>query len=449
MQKPLCFVLMPFGEKKDEAGRLIDFDAVYRDLIVPAIAAAGLEPLRADEELIGGIIHKPMFERLLLCDYAVADLTTANANVFYELGVRHAARPWSTLPIFARESRLPFDVAYLRAVSYRLGADGRLTDVVASVAALTKRLVAAKDPATDSPLYTFDLIARQPTIAHEKTDIFRDRVRYAAGIKERLATARAIGVDAIREIEATLGDLRDVEVGVVIDLFLSYRAVKGWPEMIALVERMSQPVAATTMVQEQLALALNRAGFGDRAERLLLDLIDRQGPSSETYGILGRVYKDRWEAAKTGDPHLAKGLLDRAITAYLKGFEADWRDAYPGVNAVTLMELKEPPDPRQSQLLPVVTYAVVRKIASGKSDYWDHATLLELAVLAGDTAKAEESLAATVAAIREVWEPETTNRNLRLIRERREQRGEKAGWIEEIEQTLLRTQNIKPKGVAS
>ena len=38
MADPLCFVLMPFGRKPDAAGRLVDFDAVYRELIAPAIA---------------------------------------------------------------------------------------------------------------------------------------------------------------------------------------------------------------------------------------------------------------------------------------------------------------------------------------------------------------------------------------------------------------------------
>ncbi len=89
MNRPLCFVLMPFGSKPDGTGQMVDFDAVYRDLIAPAIGDAGMEPLRADEEMAGGIIHKPMYERLILCEYAVADLTTANANVFYELGLRY------------------------------------------------------------------------------------------------------------------------------------------------------------------------------------------------------------------------------------------------------------------------------------------------------------------------------------------------------------------------
>src|SRR6266576_7349223 len=160
--------------------------------------------------------------------------------------------------------------------------------------------------------------------------------------------------------------------------------------MVALVQKMSAPLAATVMVQEQLALALNRAGRGEGAERILLDLIERRGPSSETCGILGRIYKDRWEAAmKSGDTLLARGLLERAIAAYLRGFEADWRDAYPGINAVTLMELREPPDPRREKLFPVVSYAVERRIAAGKPDYWDYATRVELAVLANDEQAAE------------------------------------------------------------
>ena len=63
--RELCFVAMPFGTKNDAAGPVV-FDAVYKQIIAPAIEAAGLESLRADEEMSGGIIHKPMFERLIL-----------------------------------------------------------------------------------------------------------------------------------------------------------------------------------------------------------------------------------------------------------------------------------------------------------------------------------------------------------------------------------------------
>jgi tetratricopeptide (TPR) repeat protein len=437
--KPFCFVLMPFGKKPESAGLIIDFDTVYKDLIAPAITDAGLHPIRADEELTGGIIHKPMFERLMLCEYAVADLTTANANVFYELGVRHAVRPWSTVLLFAEGSRLPFDVAYLRAIPYQLSSDGKPTDIDSVKASLTQRLVDAKNAATDSPLYTFDLIRGIPIIDHAKTDIFREQVQYSMNMKQKLSEARGKGLPELKQIEQELDDFSNVEGGVVIDLFLSYRAVKAWQEMIDLVKKMPPPLASTVMVQEQLALALNRAGKGEDAERVLLDLISKRGPSSETYGILGRVYKDRWEAVlKQGENILARGLLDKAIDAYLKGFEADWRDAYPGINVVTLMELKDPPDLRKEQIIPVVRYAVERKIASGKPDYWDYATLLELAVLGKDEEKAVKALCDALAAVREIWEPETTARNLRLIHETRERRGQNVAWEKEIEDELMR-----------
>lgn len=53
--RPLCFVLMPFGTRPAPGGGILDFEALYRELIAPGIQAAGLEPIRAE-----GIIHKPM-----------------------------------------------------------------------------------------------------------------------------------------------------------------------------------------------------------------------------------------------------------------------------------------------------------------------------------------------------------------------------------------------------
>src|SRR5918995_63982 len=144
VNRPICFALMPFGQKRDITGTLINFDSIYKALIAPSIEEAGLQPLRADEEVAGGIIHKPMFERLILCEYAVADLTTANANVFYELGVRHAVRPWSTVLLFAEQSRLPFDVAPLRAVSYRLCPGGTPADIENTRVVVEERLQEAR-----------------------------------------------------------------------------------------------------------------------------------------------------------------------------------------------------------------------------------------------------------------------------------------------------------------
>jgi hypothetical protein len=85
-----------------------------------------------------------------------------------------------------------------------------------------------------------------------------------------------------------------------------------------------------------------------------------------------------------------------------------------------------------------VRYSVERRIAGTKPDYWDWATLVELAVLAKDEAAARSAVGQALAAVREPWEPETTMRNLRLIREARARRGEAVPWVDAIEAALQR-----------
>jgi tetratricopeptide (TPR) repeat protein len=428
MAGPLCFVLMPFGDKTDAAGKIIKFDTVYNDVIKPAIEAAGMTPIRADEELTRGIIHKPMYERLILCDFAVADLTTANANVFYELGVRHAVRPGATVLMFVKEGRLPFDVAGLRALPYDVDANGQPANPADARDALLKQLTRMREKRDDdSPI--FELLKPFPSlIEHLKTNTMQD-IEDVTRQETELRAAKT--ADELKAFQANLGALDGIEAGVLVKLFLAYRDKKAWQEMVDLFHAMPPPLQRTVMVREQLGLALNRAGRSDEAEHELKTLIAERGGSSETYGILGRVYKDRWQ--KATNKFAAKGELDRAIDAYRMGFEADWRDAYPGVNAVTLMEVRNPPDPRRHEILPIVRYAASRRIAAGTPDYWDYATLLELAVLGKDENEATKNLAAALPVVRATWEPETTLNNLRMITAARQERNEEEPpWISDV-----------------
>jgi tetratricopeptide (TPR) repeat protein len=440
-QLPLCFVLMPFGEKTDASGVKINFDDIYEKLIRPAIRLTGLEPIRADEEKAGGMIQKAMFERLILCEYAIADLSTANANVFYELGVRHAVRPYKTILIFNSKMEIPFDLKNLRALPYQLDENGCLADKQGDFENLKKELDQIKaDTYVDSPLFQlFKDELKTQELDSRKTEIFREQVLYSQRVKKKLNDARKKGKEEVAALEEELGEISDIESGILIDLLLSYRATKAWDEMIRLVENIPEPLAERVMIQEQLAFALNRNGQVDRAKEVLLQVLEKNGPSSETYGILGRIYKDQWQQAhEEGSSFLSGRYLEEAIETYVKGFEADWRDHYPGVNAVTMMEMKDPPDERQTKLLPVVTYAVEQKIKRGNPDYWDYATLLELAVLSNNKEEVGKWLGKALTKIREIWEPETTARNLGLIREARERRKEDAAWIKEVENELLK-----------
>lgn len=437
--KPYCFVLMPFGSKEDENANVIQFDKVYEQIFKPAIVNAGLEPIRADEESIQGIIHKPMFERLMLCEYALADLTAANPNVFYELGVRHGIRPYSTVLTCAKGRRLPFDVSPLRTLSYEIDEKGVPINEEINVNEVYEKILECKEPTDDSPVYQLVENMPRPEINRLKTDVFRDSVDYTKRIKEKLKEARKYTSTEVKQVENELSNIKDQDPAVLVDLLLSYRALKDWGNVVRLIDNCFPPMLkSSAMVKEQKGLALNRMGQRNKALDILNQLIEEKGENSETNGILGRVYKDLWgDAKKEGKDKKAKGYLNWAIDKYLKGFESDWRDAYPGINAVTLMEIRDPSDNKLKELLPVVYYSVKRRLESKATDYWDYATMVELNVLKRDYEEARKELQNALIYIREDWEPETTANNLKFIRNSREEKGEDTKEIDNIITELM------------
>ena len=157
---------------------------------------------------------------------------------------------------------------------------------------------------------------------------------------------------------------------------------------------------------------------------MLKAVIDEYGPSSETNGLLGRVYKDRWEGQEEGNGTLpARGFLKHAVESYPPDSrpigatpsrrQCGHADGTHGQAAV-----------EQEEILPVVRYAASQKVKRS-ADYWDYATLLELAVLGRDMDGAIEHLGDALAKVVEGWQLSTTERNLRLIRETRAARGER------------------------
>lgn len=440
--QPLCFVLMPFGTKEDATLGKVHFDEIYDQVIGPAIADAEMQCVRADEEWVGGIIHKPMFERLLLCEYAVADLSMANPNVYYELGIRHATRPWSTVLLFSDDFTLPFDVEPLRAVPYRLvGGRPDPHHAADDRGALTERLLHAKSRATDSPLFQLLTDLTPPDTSLLGAELFRERVEVVTALQNRLVTARrSADLDAMRAVRADLGNLADTESGLLIDLLHSYRAVGAHRDVVDLVDAMPAVLRRTPLVREHHAFALNRLGRRDDAEDILKRLIDEHGAGSEACGLLGRVYKDQWEEVlREGRTRPAAVLLDKAIDAYLAGFAADWRDHYPGINAVQLMHLRDPADERIGEVLPVVRYSARQKALRHRADFWDHATLLELAVIGENEDDAWTAVTHAIYARPAPWQARSTLDTLVRLRRARERSGNPfPDWLHQIEAELAR-----------
>ncbi|HEV2955218.1 MAG TPA: hypothetical protein VGX95_03795 [Xanthobacteraceae bacterium] len=117
-----CFVIMPFGQKRDilpdGQKQDIDFDRIYAELIKPVAESLAVECTRSDEVSKSGLIHKDMIERILGSDVVVVDITTLNANVFYELGVRHTARPTGTVLVRMAHKPIPFNIGGMRVAEY-------------------------------------------------------------------------------------------------------------------------------------------------------------------------------------------------------------------------------------------------------------------------------------------------------------------------------------------
>ncbi len=153
-----CFVVMGFGVKTDYAtGRKLDLNKSYRLLIKPVVEERGMECIRADEIRHSGSIDLPMYKELLKADVVVADLSTANVNAFYELGVRHALRPYTTVVISEDKLAYPFDLNHIKITSYtHLGDAIDFDEVERFRKELGKTLDAVlQAEAFDSPVYTY------------------------------------------------------------------------------------------------------------------------------------------------------------------------------------------------------------------------------------------------------------------------------------------------------
>lgn len=103
-----CFVMMPFGEW---------MDVYYKDVYVPAIKEAGMEPVRADELFTTGSVIEQIWEQISGSKVLLADLSGKNANVFYELGLAHAAKK-PVIFTAASLDDIPFDLRHLRIAIY-------------------------------------------------------------------------------------------------------------------------------------------------------------------------------------------------------------------------------------------------------------------------------------------------------------------------------------------
>jgi hypothetical protein len=337
---PSCFVIMGFGKKTDFAtGRTLDLDKTYKNIIKPAITAAGYDCVRADEVQHSGMIDVPMYDMLFAADLVVADLSTSNLNAIFELGVRHALKPRATIIIAEDQFKQPFDINHIVIRPYvHLGIDIGFDEVMRMRQDLQTLAAALKtNRAVDSPVYTVLGDLQQPT-------------RNAAAISATVVAAtqiRASDKDTFAakfEIAREAKNAGDFDLAKKILRQIYDDQTKPGPD--------GKVHSARPRVTQELALATYKAGekaaetagpdIALAAYTEAVGLLQQLGPETttdpETLGLWSAIHKRRAELPGRSEVE-KRADLDIAINAAERGFLLR-QDYYNGSNLAYLLNLR-------------------------------------------------------------------------------------------------------------
>lgn len=394
-----CYVSIPFGVKPDTTGRALDFGRLYAEVISPAVSELGLRCLRGDDLSPAAVIQKSIFSLVLGSEVMIVDISSPNPDVMYELGARHTARRNVTILIMAAGNRIPFDMSYTRVLMYEPGGDGVLAGQAAESfrAALVATLRSSLGGiVNDSPLYEFfpELRVELPGgLAPEAGRRAYPKIR--KGNFKQTTSSRRGGEPAAqqqqqqaREAEKAVMETPNVDPFAYVDVLKNYRDLSAWDDLVRFADELPPEVSGAPEVLQLLALALNRRGASgdqDRAIFIMEKLVADTGGGAESYGILGRIYKDRYEACKQSrDDAGAAENLEAAIRAYQEGFKKQPSDYYLGVNVVTLLLQRRDAEAEEElkRILPLVRAAVASMMFTPSASYWELATALHLSAVA-------------------------------------------------------------------
>ena len=415
--KKQCFVLMGFGEKVDyRTNRSLDLDKTYK-IIRAAVEQAGIECIRADDVVHSGPIDKPMYENLLGADVAIADLSTSNENAIYELGVRHALKPHTTIVLAEKQFKFPFDLNHLLIRSYEhlgTGIDFEEAERLKRELVTALTTIVGKQE-VDSPVYTSLPGLQPPSVAGtpEGSD---------AQVGLGGAAGYAMPPPEMEKFSTLLEAFREAKASGDFSLARKYveklREIKRYDPYLIQQHALATYKSKQPTVRESLK----------EAHGILQELKPEASGDPETLGLWGAVHERLWDETRD------RSALDESIAAYERGFYMK-RDHYTGINYVfTLNErATQQTDPDEAiadrvnarrvarQLLTICAAeidAMPKDETGTKQDkedlYWRRATRVEALAVLGDPgfAEARDGLYATAP---EPWMEQSTEDQLAAI----------------------------------
>ena len=313
MDQKICFVVMGFGKKTDyELGKTFDLDATFEAIIKPAVEEAGLKCVRADEILHSGIIDTEMYMMLYRADLVIADITTGNVNAVYELGVRHALRPSTTIIMKEQDGKFSFDLDHTSTFQYEhLGKDIGSREAKRASGVLKDLILAAVDDQqkVDSPVYTYLPTLKHPMLSEQE---FQEKVEELEEENDQLHLLLESGKEALNESNFDLA--------------------------IAFYKKAAEKTNQESSVLQKLILATYKSEKPTKEAALInaLEIAKQLNPyrsnDPETCGLTGAIHKRLWLINGSKDD------LELAITQYGRGFEIR-RDYYNGENYAACLDM--------------------------------------------------------------------------------------------------------------
>jgi tetratricopeptide (TPR) repeat protein len=332
-----AFIVRPFGVKND-----INFDEVERLLIAPALRRVGAEGGTTIDIVKSGNIRIDMFRRLLTADLVVADLSIHNANVFYELGIRHALRDRATFMLRCDAETFPFDLQTDRYFLYRKNDPGACLEQLVTALQRTKEAVETDASAKDSPVFMSlpNLSEPDPSLFNPVPQDFSEEVERAGaenragdlalfsyevkGFEWEMQGWRMVGtaqfnLGALAEAKVTWENVRKLEPN---DLEANLR-------LGTIYERLGDLTRSRTSVEH----ALNNKSI-DREKR------------AEAYALLARNAKTRWRGEWESVPREERGAtalrsphLQESFENYERAFDEDLNHFYSGLNSLAMVKI--------------------------------------------------------------------------------------------------------------
>jgi hypothetical protein len=418
----LCFMIMPYGrratqvEPSSDAPGEIDFNALWDKAFAPTIQSLGYDPVRADQDT-GALIINQMIERLYFADLVLADLTIPNGNVYYEVGVRHAAKKTGCVLLAADWSKQLFDVAQMRTVRYPLS-DGNVGKPAAEavINAITKEIEKRRDGV--SPVHS-SIKGYPYEVDEAAASTMKDVMAATAAFQGETRAARVLPGPArmarAKELVAQYWKppfTPPIALALLLLMKDSAENASDWNWITDFIGRLPADVAEQEEVRELNAFALANAGKPIDAIAKLEALI-QSTPTPERLGLLGGRYKRLYGGAATAADQTQ--YLAKSIEAYERGMELDLNQYYCSSNLPRLYKVRKRrgDDERALSVSKIVIAACERAKKLGVADEWLRPTLLGTAFDSGDADKAEELAMDILAEGPAQWKLDTTLADLK------------------------------------